>query len=169
MEQGWTEGRINGREASFEKNHNLDKNLRHDVDVRIDRFRCTKDRRQRLTEAVESALKIGGGTVAIESIKPPVDKFEYSEGSKSKETKTGETMVWSEEFACAQHGAFMPEMSPRVFSFNSPLGACPSCQGLGVQRRFSADLLINRRATISEGCVIPWRQSMSPHLSLIHI
>ena len=163
VEQGWTEGRINGRDASFEDEHNLDKNLRHDIDVRIDRLRCTRDRRQRLTEAVESALRIGGGTVAIESIKAPEDKFEFSEGSKSKETEVGETMVWSEEFACPQHGAFMPEMSPRVFSFNSPLGACPSCQGLGVQRRFSEELLVDRKATISEGCIRPWRQSMSPH------
>ena len=163
VEQGWTEGRINGRDASFEDEHNLDKNLRHDIDVRIDRLPCTKDRRQRLTEAVESALRIGGGTVAIESIKAPKKGFELSEGSKSLETKSGETMVWSEEFACPQHGAFMPEMSPRVFSFNSPLGACPSCQGLGVQRRFSEELLVNRKSTISEGCIIPWRQSMSPH------
>ena len=169
VEQGWTEGRINGREESFEEDHGLDKNLRHDIDVRIDRLRCTKDRRQRLTEAVESALRIGGGTVAIESIKAPEKDYELSEGSKSEQTTVGETMVWSEEFACAEHGAFMPEMSPRVFSFNSPLGACPSCQGLGIQRRFSADLLVDRRATISEGCIIPWRQSMSPHLSLIHI
>ena len=163
VEQGWTEGKINGREASFEEDHNLDKNLRHDIDVRIDRLRSTKDRRQRLTEAVESALKIGGGTVAIESIKSPEDGFEFSEGSKSQQTKLGDTMVWSEEFACPEHGAFMPEMSPRVFSFNSPLGACSSCQGLGVQRRFSEELLVDKKATISEGCIIPWRQSMSPH------
>ena len=163
VEQGWTEGRVNGRDASFEDDHNLDKNLRHDIDVRVDRMRCSKDRRQRLTEAVESALRIGGGTVAIESIKLPEDKFEFSEGSKSTKTKLGDTIVWSEEFACPEHGAFMPEMSPRVFSFNSPLGACPSCQGLGVQRRFSEELLVDRKATISEGCIIPWRQSMSPH------
>ena len=163
VEQGWTEGKINGREASFEEEHNLDKNLRHDIDVRIDRLRSTKDRRQRLTEAVESALKIGGGTVAIESIKSPEDGFEFSEGSKSQETKLGDTLVWSEEFACPEHGAFMPEMSPRVFSFNSPLGACSSCQGLGVQRRFSEDLLVDKKATISEGCILPWRRSMSPH------
>ena len=163
VEQGWTEGKINGREASFEEDHNLDKNLRHDIDVRIDRLRSTKDRRQRLTEAVESALKIGGGTVAIESIKSPEDGFEFSEGSKSQETKLGDTLVWSEEFACPEHGAFMPEMSPRVFSFNSPLGACSSCQGLGVQRRFSEDLLVDKKATISEGCILPWRRSMSPH------
>ena len=163
VEQGWTEGRINGREASFEDEHNLDKNLRHDIDVRVDRMRCSKERRQRLTEAVEAALRIGGGTVAIESIKLPEDNFEFSEGSKSPKTKLGETIVWSEEFACPEHGAFMPEMSPRVFSFNSPLGACPSCQGLGVQRRFSEELLVDKKATISEGCIIPWRQSMSPH------
>ena len=163
VEQGWIEGRINGREASFEDEHNLDKNLRHDIDVRVDRMRCSKERRQRLTEAVEAALRIGGGTVAIESIKLPEDSFEFSEGSKSTKTKLGDTIVWSEEFACPEHGAFMPEMSPRVFSFNSPLGACPSCQGLGVQRRFSEELLVDRRATISEGCIIPWRQSMSPH------
>ncbi|MDP6870089.1 MAG: excinuclease ABC subunit UvrA [Candidatus Poseidoniaceae archaeon] len=163
VEQGWTEGRINGREESFEKDHNLDKNLRHDIDVRIDRFNCTKERRQRLTEGVESALQIGGGTVAIESIKKPLKNFEFSEGTKSTQTKTGQIMVWSEEFACPQHGAFMPEMSPRVFSFNSPLGACSSCQGLGVQRRFSMELLVNRKATISEGCILPWRRSMSPH------
>jgi len=163
VEQGWTEGKINGREASFEDTHNLDKNLRHDIDVRIDRIRCTKDRRQRLTEAVESSLRIGGGTVAIESIKSPEEGFVLDEGSKSELTNEGDIMAWSEEFACPEHGAFMPEMSPRVFSFNSPLGACPSCQGLGVQRRFSEDLLVDRHATISEGCIIPWRQSMSPH------
>ncbi len=163
VEQGWTEGKINGREASFEDAHNLDKNLRHDIDVRIDRIRCTKDRRQRLTEAVESSLRIGGGTVAIESIKSPEEGFVLDEGSKSELTNQGDIMAWSEEFACPEHGAFMPEMSPRVFSFNSPLGACPSCQGLGVQRRFSEDLLVDRHATISEGCIIPWRKSMSPH------
>ena len=163
VEQGWTEGRINGREASFEDDHNLDKNLRHDIDVRIDRLRCTKERRQRLTEAVEASLRIGGGTVAIESIQPPEDNFEFSEGTKSHDTKVGETMVWSEEFACPEHGAFMPEMSPRVFSFNSPLGRMPLMPRIGCKRRFSSDLLVDRNSTISEGCIIPWRQSMSPH------
>ena len=163
VEQGWTEGRINGREGSFEDEHNLDKNLRHDIDVRIDRMKCTKDRRQRLTEAVESSLRIGGGTVAIESLKAPEEGAELDELTKANETSVGDTMAWSEEFACPEHGAFMPEMSPRVFSFNSPLGACPTCQGLGVQRRFSEDLLVDRNATISEGCIRPWRRSMSPH------
>jgi excinuclease ABC subunit A len=56
----------------------------------------------------------------------------------------------------------MPELSPRVFSFNSPLGACSSCQGLGVQRQFNIELIVDGNMSVSNGCVIPWRQSMSP-------
>ena len=156
VEQGWTQGKVNGHEVSFEEVPALDKNIRHDIDVRIDRFRCDKKQRQRLTEAVESALRLGGGTLAAESLEGP-------EKSGSDLMKVGEEKTWSEEFACADHGAFMPEMSPRVFSFNSPLGACPDCQGLGVQRAFSYELIIDEQRTISDGCVIPWRSSMSPH------
>ncbi|GIS29347.1 MAG: hypothetical protein Ct9H90mP1_0750 [Methanobacteriota archaeon] len=57
-------------------------------------------------------------------------------------------------------GSFLPEMSPRVFSFNNPLGACPPCQGLGVERSFSPDLVIDRTATVGEGCIRPFRRSM---------
>jgi len=156
VEQGWTQGKVNGHESAFDESPVLDKNLRHDIDVRIDRLRCDKKRRQRLTEAVESALRLGGGTLAVESIEGP-------EKNDSNLMKVGEEKTWSEEFACPDHGAFMPEMSPRVFSFNSPLGACPDCQGLGVQRAFSYELIVDDQRTISEGCVIPWRSSMSPH------
>ena len=162
VEQGYLSGRVNGHEVDFENPPTLDKNFRHDIDVRIDRLKCTRDRRQRLTEAVESAIKLGGGTTAIESLKAVSEEYELAEGSRSRLTKEGETIAWSEDFACPDHGAFMPELSPRVFSFNSPLGACGSCQGLGVQRQFSLDLIIDHEASISKGCVIPWRQSMSP-------
>ena len=167
VEQGYLYGRVNGHETEFEAAPLLDKNFRHDIDVRIDRLRCTKDRKQRLTEAVESALRLGGGTLAVESLEAPKDAEKLSENSKSMETEVGQTIAWSEDFACAEHGAFMPELSPRVFSFNSPLGACSACQGLGVQRQFNVDLIIDGTLTISNGCVRPWRQSMS--LSLIHI
>ena len=156
VEQGWTQGKVNGHETSFDESPELDKNIRHDIDVRIDRFRCDKKRRQRLTEAVESALRLGGGTLAVESLEGP-----EKEGSDLM--KVGDEKTWSEEFACPDHGAFMPELSPRVFSFNSPLGACPDCQGLGVQRAFSQELIIDHERPISDGCVIPWRRSMSPH------
>jgi len=160
VEQGYIEGRINGRDASFEKPPILEKNLRHDIDVRIDRLKLTRENRQRLTEAIDAGLKLGGGTVAIESLKKP--KMTNKDNIKDQKfiTNEGEHIAYSEEFACPLHGAFLPEMSPRVFSFNNPLGACTSCQGLGIQRTFSADLVIDRFNSVEEGCIIPFRRSM---------
>ena len=162
VEQGYLSGKVNGHESDFENPPTLDKNFRHDIDVRVDRFKCTRKNRQRLTEATQSSLKLGGGTIAIESLKPPEDGIKLAKGSKSKETQTGEVITWSEDFACPEHGAFMPELSPRVFSFNSPLGACSSCQGLGVQRQFNIELIIDHNLGVSNNCVNPWRRSMSP-------
>lgn len=163
VEQGLLAGRVNGREVAFDDPPPLEKNLRHDIDLRLDRVRLRRDTRQRLTEAVEQALRLGGGTVAIESLEAPKTDIALQEGTKAHDVDVGDTMTWSEEFACPDHGAFLPEMSPRVFSFNNPLGACGVCQGLGVQRQFSAELIIDRLATIEEGMVLPWRRSMSPH------
>ena len=152
VEQGYLAGRVNGRDADFESPPSLEKNLRHDIDVRIDRVKINRQNRQRLTEAIEIALRLGGGTVAIESIGSP-------KGKKS-DVEEGEIVAYSEEFACPIHGAFLPEMSPRVFSFNNPLGACPDCQGLGVQREFSPELVVDQTSTVSEGCIRPFRRSM---------
>jgi len=159
-EQGYLAGRVNGREAEFDNPPTLEKNLRHNIDVRIDRLRLTRSNRQRLTESIDAALQLGGGNLAIESFEAPKKNTTLSEGTKARETKVGTTTPYSEEFACPTHGAFLPEMSSRIFSFNNPLGACPDCQGLGVQRRFSHDLCIDETATIDEGCVYPFRRSM---------
>tara|TARA_B100001750_G_scaffold244666_3_gene262534 strand:- start:4962 stop:7943 length:2982 start_codon:yes stop_codon:yes gene_type:complete len=160
VEQGFLHGKVNGREVDFESPPILEKNLRHDVDVRIDRMRLSKTNLQRLTEAVESGLKLGGGTVACESISQPQNIEELSKGSFSSKTEEGTTIPYSEEFACPTHGSFMPEMSPRIFSFNNPLGACPECHGLGVDRAFSADLVIDYSRSIEDGCILPFQSSM---------
>ena len=157
IEQGYLEGKINGREANFENPPNLEKNLRHDIDVRIDRLKLNRANRQRLTEAIEAGLRLGGGTIAIESLKKNKSKIRNEEAEK---TEKGQIIPYSEEFACPEHGAFLPEMSPRVFSFNNPLGACPNCQGLGVKREFSPDLVIDRNASVEDGCIRPFRSSM---------
>ena len=81
VEQGYLAGRVNGRDADFENPPELEKNLRHDIDVRIDRVRISRSNRQRLTEAIEIALRLGGGTVAIENMEVPADsECEYEEG-----------------------------------------------------------------------------------------
>ena len=157
VEQGYVHARVNGREAELETPPELEKNLRHDIDVRIDRTPLSRVNRQRLTEAVESGLLLGGGTVAIESLRGPKGGGGEEESSSAE---VGDTIAYSEEFACPEHGAFMPEMSPRVFSFNNPLGACPDCQGLGVQRQFSYELLITETRAVSEGCVRAFQTSM---------
>ena len=87
VEQGYLHGRVNGHETSFEDPPTLDKNFRHDIDVRIDRLRCTRDRKQRLTEAVESALRLGGGTLAVESLEAPDNDAELSENSNAHATQ----------------------------------------------------------------------------------
>ena len=159
VEQGYLEGKVNGREVSFEDPPSLEKNLRHDIDIRIDRLKLSRENRQRLTEAIDAGLRLGGGTVAVESMKFNTPKSNNKKVSKSH-AQEGEIIAYSEEFACPEHGAFLPEMSPRVFSFNNPLGACPACQGLGVQRTFSADLIIDKISTVQDGCIIPFRRSM---------
>ena len=159
VEQGYVHARVNGRDADLEEPPDLEKNLRHDIDVRIDRTSLSRATRQRLTEAVEAGLLLGGGTVAIESLRISQEETPAG-GKKADPVEVGEMIAYSEEFACPEHGAFMPEMSPRVFSFNNPLGACPDCQGLGVQRQFSYDLLINETRAVSEGCVRAFQTSM---------
>ena len=159
VDQGYLAGKVNGREASFEDPPRLEKNLRHDIDVRIDRMLLTPANRQRLTEAIESGLRLGAGSVAVESLSAPKPGEDNSEEQRFR-TEEGEVIAYSEEFACPTHGSFLPEMSPRVFSFNNPLGACPTCQGLGVERSFSHELVIDRNATVGEGCIRPFRRSM---------
>jgi len=159
VDQGYLAGKVNGREASFEDPTRLEKNLRHDIDVRIDRMLLTPTNRQRLTEAIESGLRLGAGSVAVESLSSPKPGEDNSDEQRFR-TEEGEVIAYSEEFACPTHGSFLPEMSPRVFSFNNPLGACPTCQGLGVERSFSHELVIDRNATVGEGCIRPFRRSM---------
>ena len=141
-ESGYVTAKINGRPSDLEHPPILEKNLRHDIEVRMDRFRIQKSERQRLTEAVEDGLRLGNSLITVE------------------EDESGQEFPFSEEFACPEHGAFITEMSPRVFSFNSPIGACPQCQGLGVMREFSEDLLINSERSIEEGAVVPFASSM---------
>ena len=145
VENGFLNGKVNGREATFDSPPELEKNLRHDIDIRIDRIKLKKENKQRLTEAIEAALKFGGGSVGVEDI----------------DTESNEVTTYSEDFACPDHGAFLSEMSPRIFSFNSPLGACPGCQGLGVQKQLSLELIIDENLSIVDGCIRPFQRSMS--------
>ncbi|MBD3188980.1 excinuclease ABC subunit UvrA, partial [Candidatus Bathyarchaeota archaeon] len=120
---GFLRMRINGERHSLEENIVLDKNIKHDIAVVVDRISLKEGIKKRLADAVENALRLSGGIVFIEK-------------------RDGDIMQFSEKFACIPCGISFQEITPRMFSFNNPVGACPKCKGLGYYQAFSPDLII---------------------------
>ena len=128
----------------------LDKNKKHTLEVLVDRLVVKEKAEQRLADSLTTALGLSEGIVKVEIV-------------------GGEELVFSEKFACVDCGISFPEISPRMFSFNNPFGACPECDGLGTKMYFDPDLIIpNPALSIRDGAVIPWqgRSSMSFHQML---
>ena len=107
---GFTRVKVDGEVRLLEEEIVLDKKFKHEIDVVVDRLVRKPDLRQRLTQSVETAAALADGLVAIDVV-------------------DGEPMLFSEKFACPEHGVSLPELQPRIFSFNSPHGACPRCTG----------------------------------------
>jgi excinuclease ABC subunit A len=140
--KGFARVRVDKRVYQLDETPTLDRYKIHDIEVVVDRLAGEIDR-QRLTESVEVALRIGEGMVIL-----------------TKENEGGQ--VFSEKFACVEHGLSLPEIEPRTFSFNSPQGACQSCSGLGVKLTVDPDLVIpNRTLSITEGAIYPWSRMLS--------
>lgn len=134
--QGYLKVRVDGEVRSLEEEIELDKNKRHHVELVVDRFPVKPANAPRLAEALEMALKLAEGLVLVQVGE--------------------EEVVLSEKFACPRCGISLPEISPRLFSFNNPQGACPQCTGLGVTLEIDPQLLIpNPRLSISEGAILP--------------
>ncbi|MBR5740988.1 MAG: excinuclease ABC subunit UvrA, partial [Firmicutes bacterium] len=137
---GYTRVRVDGSLYDLEEELNLDKNLRHDVDVVVDRLVMRSDVRSRLADSVETALALADGHLLIVTV--PRD------GEEEK------TLSFSQAYACEEHGVSFGELEPRMFSFNNPAGACPACAGLGNTRRVSADAVIpDKTLTLREGAI----------------
>jgi excinuclease ABC subunit A len=118
----------------------LDKNKAHDVDVHVDRLVAKPGIERRLTDSIELALGLAEGLIRI----APVG---------------AEPMTFSQRFACMHCDVTYPELEPRMFSFNSPHGACPACAGLGVEQRFDPDLVVpDARLSLAEGAIAPWKK-----------
>src|SRR5438132_305156 len=116
----------------------LDQKFKHTVEVVVDRLVMKDDLRQRLTQSVETAATLAEGLVGIDVV-------------------DGDSMLFSENFACPEHGVSLPELEPRIFSFNSPHGACPRCTGLGAMLEIDPDLLVpDATLSIGEGALVPW-------------
>jgi len=148
---GFAKVRVDGRLHDLsEEGIALDKKKKHSIEIVVDRLTADPSNRKRINESVETALKFGSGTTIV-------DKLE----GKGKVS----ALVFSEKFACSTCGISLDEITPRIFSFNSPFGACPDCKGLGDKLEFDPDLVIpDRNLSLSEGAIAPWNSATTYYL-----
>lgn len=143
----------------------LDKKYKHDLDVVVDRIVVRGDLATRLADSIETALKLADGLAVAEFADKPLDANQTGEDSVNKsKNETHERILFSEKFACPVSGFTIPEIEPRLFSFNNPFGACPTCDGLGSQRAIDGNLIVpDENISLRDGAVSPWAKSTSPY------
>jgi excinuclease ABC subunit A len=146
--EGFTRAKIDGELRRLDEEIALDKKYKHDIAVVVDRLVMKGDLRKRLADSIETAVALADGLVEIEL----VDEAESN------------VMTYSEKFACPVHGPSLVELEPRIFSFNSPHGACPRCTGLGSQMEIDPELVVpDPTLSIGEGAIAPWSVSASDY------
>ncbi len=137
--EGFSRIKVDGEQHSLDEPPTLDKKFKHTIEVVVDRLVMKEDIRTRLTQSVETALQLAEGLLVIDLI------------------DADESRTYSQNFACPEHGVSLPELQPRIFSFNSPHGACPRCTGLGAQQEIDPDLLVpDTSLSIDDGALVPW-------------
>ncbi|MEI6829178.1 MAG: excinuclease ABC subunit UvrA [Synechococcaceae cyanobacterium ELA445] len=145
--EGFARVRINGEVRELSDNIELDKNHAHHIEVVVDRLVAREGIGERLTDSLRTALKRGDGLALVEVV--PKANEELPEGVEREQ-------LYSENFACPVHGAVMEELSPRLFSFNSPYGACPDCHGIGHLRKFTFERVVPDPALPVYAAIAPW-------------
>jgi excinuclease ABC subunit A len=144
----------------------LDKKLKHDIDVVVDRIVVRKDIASRLADSFETALELSGGLAVVEFADSKAGaQLALAQASANVSTHYAPGhIVFSSKFACPVSGFTIPEIEPRLFSFNNPFGACPTCGGIGCEQKIDADLVVpNPKTTLRKGAVAPWAKSSSPY------
>ncbi|MGZ5348524.1 MAG: excinuclease ABC subunit UvrA, partial [Solirubrobacterales bacterium] len=168
--EGYSRVRIDGeiRRLDEAEKIKLDKKYKHDISVVIDRLVMKGDLRRRLSESIEAAIGLAGGIVEVDVVKQGAEAAgagEMSTGAKSAgqlPSDVADRLTFSERFACLNCGTSIPELEPRIFSFNSPHGACDRCHGLGFQRVVDPDLVVpDPTLSLAEGALQPWRTGHS--------
>ena len=148
-EQGYTRVKIDGENYSLEDTINLEKNKKHNIDVVVDRIVVRGEERSRIFESIENSTHLTEGKVVFHII-------------------GGEDILMSENYACPECNFSIPELEPRLFSFNSPYGACPECKGLGTKLKISEDLIIpNKDKSLNEGAIVAYNIDNNIHNTTI--
>ncbi|MFL5833897.1 MAG: excinuclease ABC subunit UvrA, partial [Solirubrobacterales bacterium] len=147
--EGYSRAKVNGELRRLDEEISLDKKYKHDVSIVVDRLVMKTDLRRRLSESVEAAAGLAAGLIEVEIVSGPQE---------------GEVLLFSEQFACLNCGTSIPELEPRIFSFNSPHGACDRCHGLGFQRVIDPELVVpDPTLSLAEGALQPWNRGISAY------
>jgi excinuclease ABC subunit A len=169
--QGYARAVVDGELRRLDEEITLDKKFKHDISIVVDRLVMKEGVRKRLAESLEAASQLASGIVEVELVDgggagERVTNGDTAAGAKvlsgPSAGRRGEVLVFSEKFACLNCGASMPELEPRIFSFNSPHGACERCHGLGFQRVIDPELIVpDPTLSISEGALEPFTKAAS--------
>jgi excinuclease ABC subunit A len=188
--EGYSRVKVNGELLRLDEEIILDKKYKHDISVVVDRLVMKTDLRRRLSESVEAAAGLAGGLVEVEVLaegkgqgsKNKSERASRSDSSRGSEKSgdgrdgakpanggreaehIGGIMLFSEQFACLECGTSIPELEPRIFSFNSPHGACERCHGLGFQRVIDPELVVpDPTLSLAEGALQPWNRGVTAY------
>lgn len=151
QKKGFQRLKIDGEYYAIDEAPALDKKFKHDIDVVVDRIVVRADIAARLSESFETALELTDGIAVIEYAD---DKNEKGQPKR---------IVFSSKFACPVSGFTIPEIEPRLFSFNNPFGACPTCGGIGHEMRIDPELVVDETLSLKRGAIMPWAKSTSPY------
>ncbi|MBS8259293.1 excinuclease ABC subunit UvrA [Roseibium polysiphoniae] len=165
MKKGFQRVKIDGAFHEISEAPALDKKYKHDIDIVVDRIVVRDDIAGRLADSIETALGLADGIAIAEFADKPLEA--PAKGAVlQNQNETHERLVFSEKFACPVSGFTIEEIEPRLFSFNNPFGACPTCDGLGTKLAFEADLVVpDQSLSLREGAILPWAKtgSTSPY------
>lgn len=153
--KGYSRVRVDGIVYALDEFPDLNKNDRHDIEIVVDRFILSPDLLSRISGSIEQALELGQGIIKLLKIN---DNSTAVEGKKIGEDNS-EILTYSQRYACELHpDELIPELEPRLFSFNAPQGACPTCTGLGTRMEIDPNLVLNPNLTIAEGGIRPFNR-----------
>src|SRR5215207_7418156 len=177
--EGYGRVRVDGELRRLDEEITLDKKYKHDISVVVDRLVMKQDLRRRLSESIEAAAALAGGVVEIDVVQQPGAGSEETDAEQAERRAGGvkgakgagelpgdvaERHTFSERFACLNCGTSIPELEPRIFSFNSPHGACERCHGLGFQRIVDPELVVpDPTLSLSEGALQPWNRGVTAY------
>ncbi|AQX27906.1 MULTISPECIES: excinuclease ABC subunit UvrA [unclassified Bartonella] len=165
LKKGFQRAKVDGRFYEIADVPPLNKKYKHDIDIVVDRIIVRNDITSRLADSIETCLQLTDGLVIAEMTDQPLTENETVKGAVNKSTnETHKRFIFSEKLACPISGFSIPEIEPRLFSFNNPFGACPACGGLGTKKVINPVRIIpNENLTLKAGAIAPWSKSSSPY------